>query len=363
TYVPETASLEERSKVKEVTILYRGSINPGEILNEPYDVFIDWGGNNLPIVIELLLNGGKPTASKLTETLAPQLRSSSNTLKKVMKLYPNSTIDIYGHSLGSMDAQYAIADLPEKDISRIKGAFFYQGPNIYTLLTKQQQNNVKKLNKLNKVYNYVDEKDLAARLYSFNQPTIGRLILVDSIKSENQHLWGGYQFKDGNLLTKGTNFLIDYEIDSKLNIISNLKVKFMENSGGNLSSSQEIFLDATEALVLTDGMKKVVQEKFEKLKKIYTNDMQEAKVLWNDTLENARFLGTNLSEYEIIVSLENGGVTSHNILEKPIDNAMEYLHIFNDINESYDKLLKKVEEAIKKIVENDEMIARQLGVV
>lgn len=55
-----------------------------------------------------------------------------------MRLYPNAQVYVYGHSLGSMNAQYAIADLDKKDINRISGGFFYQGPNIYSNLTPKQ---------------------------------------------------------------------------------------------------------------------------------------------------------------------------------------------------------------------------------
>ena len=57
-----------------------------------------------------------------------QLEASSDYLKEMMEKYPNAKINIYGHSLGSMDAQYALANVT--DYSRIKSANIYNGPNI-----------------------------------------------------------------------------------------------------------------------------------------------------------------------------------------------------------------------------------------
>lgn len=42
-YVPKTASFRERSKVKEVTILYRGSTGIDKTFSDPKDVFLRLG--------------------------------------------------------------------------------------------------------------------------------------------------------------------------------------------------------------------------------------------------------------------------------------------------------------------------------
>lgn len=125
-YVPATASYEERSKVKEVTVLYRGSTSPDQFKTASSDIYQDWVVNNAPLTAQILSSTqGKPT---------PQLMSSAHTLKNVLALYPNSQAFVYGHSLGSMTAQYSLADLPKSSLSRIGGGFFYQGPNLYSTL-------------------------------------------------------------------------------------------------------------------------------------------------------------------------------------------------------------------------------------
>lgn len=118
-YTPPTASISERNKVKELTILYKGSTAPANgNFNVPKhpdykDVRKDWLSNDIPTAIQITNGGGS--------TVTPQLKTSAETLKQTMKLYPNAQIYVYGHSLGSMNAQYAIADLDKKDIKRISG--------------------------------------------------------------------------------------------------------------------------------------------------------------------------------------------------------------------------------------------------
>lgn len=252
-YTPPTASHIERSKVKEVTVLYRGSTAPTlasgltPFHKDSLDVWTDWGVNDIPTAIQITNGGGS--------TVTPQLKTSAETLKQTMKLYPNAQIYVYGHSLGSMNAQYAIADLDKKDIKRISGGFFYQGPNIYSNLTPKQQDTVKAINALDRLFNFIDRKDYVAIGYGIGDPTIGHLIEVESKKAGlvEQHMWGGYQFdKEGNILTnkEGSLQLAKYATAQQLAAINIMRTSFTK-SGGGLSSSEEIFLDAAEALAIT----------------------------------------------------------------------------------------------------------------
>lgn len=144
------APLSERNKVQEINVIYRGSTSPDKITELPGDVYKDWFINNLSMGSNIL---GKSQGNP-----PPQLKSSAETLKNAMALYPNA--NVYGHSLASMNGQHAVSDLTKEDLSRIYGGFFYQGPNIYSTLTPQQQSTAETLTALNKLFNYVDPKDL-----------------------------------------------------------------------------------------------------------------------------------------------------------------------------------------------------------
>ena len=189
--VSPDAPLSEREKVEEITILYRGSTAPG-IGADNEDARKDWFDNDLPMAKKIVLGEKGVTG---------QLEASSDYLKEMMDKYPNAKINIYAHSLGSMDAQYALANVT--DYSRIKSANIYNGPNIYSTLTEEQKINVSVL--YDKINNYVDSRDLVGLGYKKGEGTVGKTYNFsgesNGINKIDQHMWGGYRFDDnGNLI-------------------------------------------------------------------------------------------------------------------------------------------------------------------
>ncbi|EAD1455617.1 DUF2974 domain-containing protein [Listeria monocytogenes] len=362
-YTPPTASISERNKVKELTILYKGSTAPANgNFNVPKhpdykDVRKDWLSNDIPTAIQITNGGGS--------TVTPQLKTSAETLKQTMKLYPNAQIYVYGHSLGSMNAQYAIADLDKKDIKRISGGFFYQGPNIYSNLTPKQQDTVKAINALDRLFNFVDRKDYVPIGYGIGDPTIGHLIEVESKKAGmvEQHMWGGYQFdEDGNVLTdkEGSLRLAKYATAQQLAAINIMRTSFSK-SGGALSSSEEIFLDAAEGLAITQGMKQTIQGEIKDLKDMFDKAIENAEELWRDTLSDARDIGSKLSESEILTALALGGVTESKIVIDTVQDCEKSLAEATKIEQEYDDLLEQINETIKSQLKTDQELAKQMG--
>ncbi|EAF2179115.1 DUF2974 domain-containing protein [Listeria monocytogenes] len=362
-YTPPTASISERNKVKELTILYKGSTAPANgNFNVPKhpdykDVRKDWLSNDIPTAIQITNGGGS--------TVTPQLKTSAETLKQTMKLYPNAQIYVYGHSLGSMNAQYAIADLDKKDIKRISGGFFYQGPNIYSNLTPKQQDTVKAINALDRLFNFVDRKDYVPIGYGIGDPTIGHLIEVESKKAGmvEQHMWGGYQFdEDGNVLTdkEGSLRLAKYATAQQLASINIMRTSFSK-SGGALSSSEEIFLDAAEGLAITQGMKQTIQGEIKDLKDMFDKAIENAEKLWRDTLSDARDIGSKLSESEILTALALGNATESKIVIDIVQDCEKSLAEATKIEQEYDKLLEQINEAIKSQLKTDQELAKQIG--
>ena len=241
--VPPTASAEERAQVKEITIMYQGSASPSNIATNPVEFWRDWVNNDIPAAI----NVKRGEYLGLTSGPTGQWEASAAYLKEMMEKYPNAKINIYGHSLGSMDAQYAIANV--KDYDRIKSVNVYQGPNVYPTLTPEQKANVSAL--YSKTNNYIDSNDMIGLGYNKDKGAVGRVYQFKGVKNslediddrryneimpngaylkpdkENNvtylfdlsmdpnaitlfnflvkandtHMWGGYRFdKDGNLI-------------------------------------------------------------------------------------------------------------------------------------------------------------------
>lgn len=248
--LPDNPTQAQLASVKNVTVLYRGSTAPfsGD------DWRTDWFKNDVPIATQIVTNDFTgPT---------PQLKSAAETLNKQMWRYPNAYFDIYGHSLGSMNGQYALAE--SKYPERIRSAYLYQGPNIYGLLTKEQKLQADKLR--DQVFNYVDFQDMIPIGYDLKG--IGIIIPVNS-KSDvgftDRHMWGGYQYDDnGNLnVPEGKMIAIRTAqtkifINDQLNTLGKLAAK-LKASGGGLSSSEEIFLDSQRVLAIANGVYQLVE--------------------------------------------------------------------------------------------------------
>ena len=238
--VPPTASAEERAQVKEITIMYQGSASPSNLVTNPDEFWRDWKDNDAPALYNIFKGQATGEPGK-----APgQWEASAAYLKEMMEKYPNAKINLYGHSLGSMDVQYAIANV--KDYDRINSVNIYQGPNIYPTLTPEQKANVSSL--YSKTNNYIDSNDIIGLGYFKGQGTVGKvykfngynmplseadnrrfdevipglsnyrsgLEFIDKIPGLNlansgvkmniTHMWGGYRFdKDGNLIDANSN--------------------------------------------------------------------------------------------------------------------------------------------------------------
>ena len=210
--VSPDAPLSEREKVEEITILYRGSTNPTKIFfGEGMDVLRDWGANDIPMAGKIIFGGKGATG---------QLEASSDYLKEMMEKYPNAKVNIYAHSLGSMDAQYSLANVTE--YSRIKSAHLYNGPNVYPILSHDQKVNVSAL--YDKIYNQVDSRDPIGLGYEEGEGTVGKTYKFNGVnktalptvffgllgyaisEGTDQHMWGGYRFDDnGNLIDEKGN--------------------------------------------------------------------------------------------------------------------------------------------------------------
>ena len=228
--VTPDASLSERQKVEEITLLYQGSTSPLNFKAKEGEVSKDWVDNDLKMA-QRILSGDKNATG--------QLEASSEYLKEMLEKYPNAKVNIYTHSLGSMDAQFALANVT--DYSRINYVYLSNGPNIYPILSHDQRVNVSAL--YDKIHNYIDSRDPIGFGYEEGKGAVGKVYKftgVDKISEvtgisaltgaqiggtiagpigalvgggagaiggyiysagTDQHLWGGYRFdSDGNLI-------------------------------------------------------------------------------------------------------------------------------------------------------------------
>lgn len=169
------------TNANEVTILFKGSY--GISRGNPTTWRDEWLKTNLPILLAMLTSEKK---------IPSQLKTASYFLNKSIHQFKGAHFYIYGHSLGAINAQYALANCRHPE--EIMGAYLYEGTNIWTLLNQKQRQRVSKMR--NKIYNYVDIYDPVTLGITATHHMVGKLQYVKSEQMQpiKQHMWGGYQF-------------------------------------------------------------------------------------------------------------------------------------------------------------------------
>lgn len=349
-------SKQKAGDVKSVVVLYRGSTAPGVNNLFSKDVRADWLGNDAPIAQQIVTN-------KFTGP-TPQLVSSSETLDKAMKKYGNALFDVYGHSLGSMNGQYALANA--KYPERIRNAYLYEGPNIYGLLTKDQKKQADGLKK--RIYNYIDLKDKVPIGYDLKG--IGIIVFIDSKDGKDlidQHMWGGYQFDgNGNLrYPQGKMITVrtaqtEMFIADQMRTLGKLAAK-LQASGGTLSASEQVYLDSESTLAVSNGVHQLVEQAVIDLESTYNETNQSIEKIWPKTLKSARSIGGNLNEAEIIEALQAGGCNKQTLVDEPIAKMMAKLTEIKAVGQDYKKIVDQIKSGVEKQLAADQDLARQVA--
>ena len=259
-----------KEDVKEVTVLFRGSTSPQEFINNPADVTLDWLENDIPMAsnIWVMKDFGNPHNFS---AVSPQLKASSEHLKEIMKKYPNAKINIGGHSLGGMDAQYAVVDITDKkDLKRINSVHVYNAPDIYPTLTKGQKKTADSLK--SKIVVYVDPNDFIGMVgregKKGSEDSVGTVYYTESpdINWIDQHMTYGYRMENGQIKVIETNLPPEVRTTRKaMGSFYKDKKKF-KKSGKGLSSHEKIFLDAEQAAVIASGLVSTAETALEDIK-------------------------------------------------------------------------------------------------
>ncbi|MDT2652414.1 Mbeg1-like protein [Enterococcus hirae] len=349
--------VQKPKEVKQITILYQGSIGINKILVNPGDVWRDWGVNNLPTAVQVINAGGA--------TAMPQLKTAAHTLQETMQMYPNAKVSVYGHSLGSMNGQYAISDLPTAFHDRLEGVYLYQGPNIYSILNPRQQATADKLTNEGKIFNFIDTRDLVPIGYSLTKKQVGTVIEVTSkkVKLGKQHMLGGYLFdQDGNLVTqsKGIIQLAKHQTNKELDRLAEIHHQFSHSCKG-ISSSQEIFLDAMQARTITLGYKQAIQSEIDTVVKWLNKEIEQANLLWSQTKRDTNRWGEHLNDTEKMAILAENQVTEYTLVRQPVATYEQQLNLLQKVQYELDTLLKQIVTTIEEQVRTDKTLSQYLS--
>ncbi|MBO0469840.1 hypothetical protein JZO66_04735 [Enterococcus sp. DIV0242_7C1] len=146
----------------------------------------------------------------------------------------------------------------------------------------------------------------------------------------------------------------------KLNDLVNLRLKLLK-SGGGLSASEEIYLDASEALILTQGMNETLQIEISDIKKMYKEAGNDADELWTDTLKTGDSVGTTLSQGEVLGALNAGGSTETFIRTEPKQEYEQKVSELSSLQQEYQEFIGQIKTAISQQLETDQKLAQQIG--
>ena len=349
---------ENAEDVQEVTVLFRGSTGPDHIFKETADVWNDWAENDFVIGTHILKQNVPSDQDQSTE----QLKASARALKDIMEKYPNAKINIYGHSLGSMDAQYAMAALEVAQIERIQQAYIFNGPDIYRILSPEQRKIVDQIK--GRIYNYADAKDnismVGRDIAKGSIGSVGMVYYVDSESEDpiNQHMTYGYRLdKDGKIKIFSNTSTVAYN-DFLIKMEGYKTLKNILASDG-YTAGEQLFLDSEQAKIAASGICRIVTEEMDIIKNNYNRGIQDASEVFA-SCSNVPW-GFILSSYETEVAYSEGGLnyeTTIGIIQNRfhpvVDKAKQLEKDFTDLE-------KQIKDGIQKKLDEDRELASKFS--
>ena len=295
-----------------------------------------------------------------------QLKDASRLLKKTLKDNPGCSVEVYGHSLGSMDGQYAVSSLDEAEAKRIKGAWLYEGPDIYPALPEKQKKRARSYG--SRVKNYVDSQDLVPIGYWDDKEAVGQVRHVESTDAGGsnpmdhigkQHSWGGYQWaSDGSLaLTEQTIDATQLRTDTAL---KNLRSQW-EKDGGALSAGQRIYLDYQQAMSLLTAVSQETERTDALVAAARKHQAASAGDVWEKDITDIyvyQFTSVgDLSRDDLVDIATQEGHSKQRFIQQATASMDAYRDRVKKVHESLDELTRTTSAALKTLLDKDAHLA------
>ncbi|PZL73033.1 hypothetical protein CI088_09170 [Enterococcus plantarum] len=296
---------------------------------------------------------------------------ASNKFMNGLKANSYDVDTVTGHSLGGRNG--TIMGMAHN----IPNIILYNSAPLMNVLTsvptKGNLSNAKELEKLLSGYKgnilyFVSEDDPLNKVSGVGGSVYpGKIIVIKNGKSHD--ITGFLTKKEQEFIRQHTPDLnkiyvaqkkVQTDTTKKLIGLELLRAKFLK-SGGGLSASEEIYLDASEALILTQGMSKTLQIEIDDIKKMYQEAKKDSDKLWTDTLKTADSIGSTLHQGEVLDSLNGGGATEPIVRIEPKEEYKQKISELSSVQQEYYGLISQIQSSINKQVETDQELARQIG--
>ena len=282
----------------------------------------------------------------INKGVAKQQKLAAEGLKEMMDKYPNARVSLYAHSLGSMDGQVALASLEDSYLQRIDGAYLYEGPNTYPVLTDKQREQVDKIKY--KIFNYVDPKDFIAMQYpgTGSEGVVGTLVKINSKGKDNwiqQHMWGGYEYDSGYLNVRESD-LQDYRLARAKQAMEQLDIKkkalserYQKLVAAGYTRSEMIDLDREQATTFASSLQNLAAISTEAIMAFCDYGVSKVSGRWD--------------------ALAQVGATKDTVETSIITELKDMRNKAVKTKEEFDGLSSKLLNGIQELVKKDEGLA------
>ena len=347
--------------VQKVTILFEGS--EAKFDQNFRGAVDDWVLTDAPTALQISM--AKRLGIKTGKI--PQLDAASKEVKAAMDRYPNARFKFYAHSLGGLNLQASLGSLEDKYLNRVDGAYIYEAPNLYPLLSDEEKKQVDKIKY--KIYNYIDKRDIVTWEHSKegNEGVVGTLVRIDSKDVGDlgkQHMWGGYEYKAGYLNVKEES-LDDYRLARVKQAKEQLQLKKQALESWKkrgLSGRDLISMDTIQAIRIVESLKEFALIASDYILAVCDFGIADVKGTWDTLLASCRSTvsGSRCTESDIVNALAQVGATKETI---EINRITELEKIKKDtlkIKESIFSLSTDIAKGIATVAATDIALASQL---
>ena len=347
--------------VHEVTILFEGS--EAKFDKNFMGAVDDWVLTDAPTALQISM--AKRLGIKTGKI--SQLDAASKEVKAAMDRYPNARFKFYAHSLGGLNLQASLGSLEDKYLNRVDGAYIYEAPNLYPLLSDEEKKQVDKIKY--KIYNYIDKRDIVTWEHSKegNESVVGTLVRIDSKDVGDlgkQHMWGGYDYKAGYLNVKEES-LDDYRLARVKQAKEQLQLKKQALESWKkrgLSGRDLISMDTIQAIRIVESLKEFALIASDYILAVCDFGIADVKGTWETLLASCRSTvsGSRCRESDIVNALAQVGATKETI---EINRITELEKIKKDtlkIKDSIFSLSTDIAKGIATVAATDIALASQL---
>ena len=347
--------------VQKVTILFEGS--EAKFDQNFRGAVEDWVLTDAPTAIQISM--AKRLGIKTGKI--SQLDAASKEVKAAMDRYPNARFKFYAHSLGGLNLQASLGSLEDKYLNRVDGAYIYEAPNLYPLLSDEEKKQVDKIKY--KIYNYIDKRDIVTWEHSKegNEGVVGTLVRIDSKDVGDlgkQHMWGGYDYKAGYLNVKEES-LDDYRLARVKQAKEQLQLKKQALESWKkrgLSGRDLISMDTIQAIRIVESLKEFALIASDYILAVCDFGIADVKGTWDTLLASCRSTvsGSRCTESDIVNALAQVGATKETI---EINRITELEKIKKDtlkIKDSIFSLSTDIAKGIATVAATDIALASQL---